>query len=36
MDGLGLSKKLHALALAAYDKMIGLELDDLSADGCHT
>jgi transposase len=33
---LGLSKKLHALALAAYDKMIGLELDDLSADGCHT
>jgi transposase len=33
---LGLSEQLHSLALAAYDKMIGLELDELSADGCHT
>ncbi|GAA1961877.1 hypothetical protein GCM10009838_18220 [Catenulispora subtropica] len=33
---LGLAEKLHAICLAAYDKMVGLELDDLSADGCHT
>lgn len=33
---LGLAEKLHAITLAAYDKMIGLELDDVSADGCHT
>ncbi|WP_327420434.1 IS5 family transposase [Streptomyces sp. NBC_01527] len=33
---LGLAMRLHAIALAAYDTMIGLNLDDLSADGCHT
>ncbi|MFJ8983091.1 IS5 family transposase [Streptomyces sp. NPDC102282] len=33
---LGLARRLHAIALAAYDTMIGLNLDDLSADGCHT
>jgi hypothetical protein len=33
---LGLAHELHRLALAAYDRMIGLDLDDLSADGCHT
>jgi hypothetical protein len=27
---------LHALALQAYDRMIGLELGELSADGCIT
>ena len=35
-SALGLAHELHCLALAAYDRMIGLELDDLSADGCHT
>jgi hypothetical protein len=35
-SALGLAHELHRLALTAYDKMIGLELDDLSADGCHT
>ena len=35
-SALGLFQDLHRLALAAYDRMIGLELDDLSADGCHT
>lgn len=33
---LGLTEKLHAICLAGYDKMIGLELEDLSVDGCHT
>ncbi len=32
----GLAQKLHALALAAYDQMIGLKLEDLTADGCIT
>src|SRR5829696_3988502 len=32
----GLSEQVHALALAAYDRMIGLELDDLAVDGCIT
>ena len=32
----GLSEQVHALALAAYDRMIGLELDDLAVDGCLT
>lgn len=32
----GLAQKLHAAVLAAYDKMIGLELADLAADGCIT
>lgn len=30
----GLGQKLHAITLAAYDKIIGLELDDLAIDGC--
>src|SRR3712207_9551737 len=33
---LGLSEQVHALALRAYDRMIGLELDDLAVDGCIT
>lgn len=33
---LGIAKQVHALALQAYDRMIGLELDELSADGCIT
>jgi transposase len=32
----GLSEHLHALALGAYDKMIGLELADVAVDGCVT
>src|SRR5919112_6755275 len=32
----GLSEQVHALALEAYDRMIGLELDDLAVDGCVT
>ena len=32
----GLSEQVHALALHAYDRMIGLELDDLAVDGCVT
>jgi Transposase DDE domain len=32
----GLSEQVHALALRAYDRMIGLELDDLAVDGCIT
>ena len=35
-SALGLARELHRLALAAYDTMIGLDLQDLSADGCHT
>jgi hypothetical protein len=33
---LGLAAQLHRLALAAYEKLIGLRLDDLPADGCIT
>ena len=33
---LGLAERLHAVALAAYDLIIGLELSDLSIDGCMT
>lgn len=33
---LGLAKELHRIALKAYEKMIGLELDNLAADGCIT
>jgi hypothetical protein len=33
---LGLAKTLHRLVLTAYDKIIGLDLEDLSADGCIT
>lgn len=32
----GVGQKLHQLALAAYDKIVGLELDDLATDGCIT
>jgi hypothetical protein len=32
----GLSERVHALALQAYDRMLGLELDDLAVDGCLT
>ena len=33
---LGVSEQVHTLALRAYDRMIGLELDDLAVDGCIT
>lgn len=33
---LGISEQVHALALQAYNRMIGLELSELSADGCIT
>lgn len=33
---LGIATKLHALCLAAFDRMIGLELGEISADGCIT
>jgi hypothetical protein len=33
---LGLAERLHPVALAAYDLIIGLELSDLSVDGCMT
>lgn len=32
----GLAQHLHALCLAAFDRMIGLDLADLSVDGCIT
>jgi transposase len=32
----GLMVKLHALVLAQYDRMIGLELGDVAVDGCIT
>ena len=32
----GLSEQVHTLALQAYDRMLGLELDDLAVDGCIT
>jgi transposase len=32
----GLSEELHTLALEQYDRLIGLDLADLSADGCIT
>jgi transposase len=32
----GIAEQLHALALAAYDRMIGLELDEVSVDGAIT
>jgi hypothetical protein len=32
----GLADTLHRLVLAQYDRMIGLELDDLAVDGCIT
>lgn len=33
---LGIALQVHALALVAYDRMIGLGLGELSADGCIT
>ncbi|MBB5156826.1 IS5 family transposase [Saccharopolyspora phatthalungensis] len=33
---LEIATKLHALCLAAFDKMIGLQLGEISADGCIT
>jgi transposase len=32
----GLSEQVHTLALRAYDRMLGLDLDDLAVDGCIT
>jgi transposase len=32
----GLAEHLHTLALCAYDRMIGLDLEDLAVDGCIT
>jgi hypothetical protein len=32
----GLGEQVHTLALRAYDRMIGLDLDDLAVDGCIT
>jgi len=34
--GAGLMPQLHALVLAQYDRMIGLELEDVAVDGCIT
>ncbi|MGF6942751.1 hypothetical protein BKA18_002543 [Streptomyces auratus] len=33
---LGMAEQIHALALEAYDRVIGLELGELSVDGCIT
>jgi hypothetical protein len=33
---LGLAETLHSLVLAQYDRMIGLDLEDLAVDGCIT
>jgi transposase len=32
----GLSEQVHTLVLPGYDRMIGLDLDDLAVDGCVT
>lgn len=32
----GIAEQVHAIALAAYDQIIGLQLADISADGCIT
>jgi Transposase DDE domain len=34
--GQGIGQQVHALALAAYDQIIGLELADVAVDGCIT
>lgn len=34
--GLGLAEQVHHLALQAYERMIGLDLEDLAVDGCIT
>jgi hypothetical protein len=33
---LGLSEQVHSVALQGYDRMIGLDLEDLAVDGCLT
>jgi transposase len=33
---LGLAEQMHRLALEAYERMIGLDLEDLAVDGCIT
>lgn len=33
---LGIGEQVHAMALRAYDQMIGLELEDVAVDGCIT
>jgi len=33
---LGLSEQVHTLALRAYDRLLGLDLEDLAVDGCLT
>lgn len=33
---LGIAQRIHAAALAAYDRFIGLRLTDIPADGCIT
>jgi transposase len=33
---LGVAEQVHTLALQAYDRMIGLDLEDLAVDGCIT
>lgn len=33
--GLGIMAKLREISLAAYDRLIGLELADVVVDGCH-
>ncbi len=33
---LGLMEKLRGIALTAYDRLIGLELEDVAVDGCIT
>ena len=32
----GIAQQVHALALRAYDQMVGLELGDVAVDGCIT
>ena len=32
----GLATELHALAITQYDRMIGLDLDDIAVGGCIT
>ena len=36
MGGPGIAQQVHALALRAYDLIIGLELGDVAVDGCIT
>src|SRR5258706_1305550 len=35
-SGAGIAEQVHAVALAAYDRIIGLHLADIAADGCIT